>query len=665
MCGGDLSIEEGKTVAECEYCGTQQTVSGADDEKRINLYNRANRLRLKNEFDKAEVIYESITAEFPEEAEAYWGICLCRYGIEYVDDPATAKKIPTCHRTSFGSIFDDDNYKQAIENAELSAQRVYRNEAKVIDRLQKDILSVVGTEEPYDVFICYKETGENGQRTVDSVLAQDIYDNLIEKGLRVFFSRISLEDKLGTAYEPYIFAALNSAKVMLAVGTKYEHFNAVWVKNEWARYIDFMKTDRNRTIIPCYKDMDAYDLPDEFAHLQAQDMGKIGAMQDLVRGVQKIIGNKKASDIGKISAKYGMADNSVLYNTLSRKAENAKNLLELGNLSAAGVVYKEISTNFPESYIGWWGLLLVETNSLKDCYDVDIEKISELYGYVCKTAEGNELEQIQAAFLEYMHSVAANDMINVNKTYKEHINTIERIEKEIERETAKAANNKNRYDENYKASRSTEAARLDDCQFELLKIYKVKRDIKQRYIVGAIATGIAALIIVIGLNINVNTFPNGSTYYTVCNIIFPVGIIAFAVAIVMFWSADRMSKKMKKLSGFNSEAGIQSCIEDSKYRINKLDTEKLNKDREYEKKTVEFSTHAQKLQYSKNYLTKAMNNPEKARIVCYYRDRISRYTNALPTVDESVYNAEFTARKEVMYIDQIVAKGNWDHSSFK
>ena len=32
------------------------------------------------------------------EAEAYWGLVLCRYGIEYVNDPATGKKVPTCHR---------------------------------------------------------------------------------------------------------------------------------------------------------------------------------------------------------------------------------------------------------------------------------------------------------------------------------------------------------------------------------------------------------------------------------------------------------------------------------------------------------------------------------------------------------------------------------------
>ena len=41
-----------------------------------------------------------------------------------------------------------------------------------------------------------------GARRQDSVLAQDIYDALTDKGFKVFFSRITLEDKLGKQYEP-------------------------------------------------------------------------------------------------------------------------------------------------------------------------------------------------------------------------------------------------------------------------------------------------------------------------------------------------------------------------------------------------------------------------------------------------------------------------------
>lgn len=296
MCGGDLNITEADKVVECEYCGTTQTVPSADNEKKMTLFNHANRLRLNNEFDKAAALYEQLIAEFPEEAEAYWGLCLCNWGIEYVDDPATGEKKPTCHRASFESLMKDENYLLAMEYADITAQRVYRREAQEIDRLNDAILSVSRNEKPYDVFICYKETDENGMRTHDSVLAQDVYDALTAKGLKVFFSRITLEDKLGRQYEPYIFAALNSAKVMLAIGTKYEYFQAVWVKNEWSRFMRLAAKDRSKVLIPCFRDMDPYDLPDEFKGLQAQDLGKLGAVQDLVRGVGKLLAKDAPKD---------------------------------------------------------------------------------------------------------------------------------------------------------------------------------------------------------------------------------------------------------------------------------------------------------------------------------------------------------------------------------
>ena len=289
MCGASLDVKDGETIIECEYCGTQQTLPKTTDENIQALFNRANLLRQKNEFDKAEALYEKILVADSTEAEAYWGVILCKFGIEYVEDPKTYKRIPTCHRTSYDSIVADEYYKKALENADVVQRGVYEAEAKVIDGIQKGILAISAQEEPYDVFICYKEADENGKRTQDSVIANDIYYQLTQEGFKVFYVAITLEDKLGSAYEPIIFAALNSSKVMLSIGTRAEYFNAVWVKNEWSRFLKMMKNDRSKMLIPCYKGMDAYELPEEFAHLQAQDMGKIGFINDIVRGIKKVI----------------------------------------------------------------------------------------------------------------------------------------------------------------------------------------------------------------------------------------------------------------------------------------------------------------------------------------------------------------------------------------
>lgn len=289
-CGGEIRAEEGQSVAVCEYCQREQSLSKSKSEVVVNLFNRANSLRLKSEFDKSQEIYERILTEEPDDAEAHWGIVLCKYGIEYVkENEQTYSKIPTCHRTQYESILADADYLAAIENADVLQKACYESEAKKIAELQKNILDVVRNEKPFDVFICYKEKDEYGNRTVDSGIANDIYYQLTQEGFKVFYAAITLEDKLGTAYEPYIFAALNSAKVMLVLGTKPEYFNAVWVKNEWARYLKIIKNDRNRLLIPCYRNMDAYELPEEFAHLQAQDMSKVGFITDIIRGIKKII----------------------------------------------------------------------------------------------------------------------------------------------------------------------------------------------------------------------------------------------------------------------------------------------------------------------------------------------------------------------------------------
>lgn len=346
MCGGDLNIIEGVSTAECEFCGSVQTVPKVDDEKKLILFARANRLRAACEFDKAAGIYEAIVADFPEEAEAYWGLVLCKYGIEYVDDPATGKKIPTCHRSSFEFIMEDADLEQALENADTAARKVYRDEAKQIEEIRKGIIAVSANEQPYDIFICYKETDENGERTLDSVLAQDVYDALTDKGYRVFFSRITLEDKLGMEYEPYIFAALNSAKIMLAFGTDYEYFSAVWVKNEWSRFLKLMAKDKTKHLIPCFKGIDAYDMPKEFARLQAQDLGRIGAVQDILRGIEKIYPRNEVKNVDSSYSVTVSADNYV---------KRGKIAIEDSNWEDAVAFFEkalDLDANCAEAYLG-------------------------------------------------------------------------------------------------------------------------------------------------------------------------------------------------------------------------------------------------------------------------------------------------------------------------
>lgn len=440
MCGGALEINGNETVAVCEYCGTKQTLPHLNDDKKANLYDRANHFRRNNDFDKAMAIYEQILNEDNTDAEAYWSLVLCRYGIEYVEDPSSHKRIPTVNRAQFTSVFDDDNYKSALQYADASQREVYEEEAKAINEIQKGILAISQKEEPFDVFICYKETDSNGRRTQDSVLANDLYHQLKQEGFKVFFSRITLEDKLGSAYEPYIFAALNSAKVMVVLGTKPEYLNAVWVKNEWSRYLALVKQSNGKKIlIPAYRDMDPYDLPEEFSHLQAQDMSKLGFMQDLIRGIKKII------SVG--SPKTAVKETVVINGGNSNTAPLLKRafmFLEDGNWEEADEYCEKVLDQDPENAQAYLGKLMAELRvrkqeSLKDQAEpfadnnnyqkairfADDKLKNELIGYIEHINTRNENARLDDI---YTRAKNAMSVAHAESDYKEAAHLFESID---------------------------------------------------------------------------------------------------------------------------------------------------------------------------------------------------------------------------------------------
>ena len=330
MCGGTLRMAADKKTGVCEFCGSEQTAPTINSASVASMYEKASDLRRNNDFDAANDIYSKVLKENAGDPESYWSMVLCKYGVEYVEDPGSNKRIPTVNRTQYMSIFDDPNYKKTIQLSSGHQRDIYVEEATKINEVQKGILEVSKHESPYDVFISYKETDEYGRRTRDSVYAHEVYNELTRQDLRVFFAPVSLQNILGAAYEPHIFAALNSAKVMVVIGTSKERFNAVWVKNEWSRFLKLMKEGKKKTLIPAYRDMDPYDLPPEFARLQALNMTKLGFMVDLVEGVKKIVDNSRSREVSSSSSGGGSSSKSA-----SKLLSRAQMFLEDGDWGGA------------------------------------------------------------------------------------------------------------------------------------------------------------------------------------------------------------------------------------------------------------------------------------------------------------------------------------------
>lgn len=288
ICGGQLDFNQGDLITTCPYCGSKQSLPKIDNNEKLSqLYTIANNYLMNNEFDKAERLFLEIVSLKPDDPEGYWQLAMCKYGITYVTDSKNGEKVPTVNRTYYSSILDDANYQKAISFATPEQKNIYVKTAEYINNVQNGIVNISKKEKPYDVFICYKETNNLGERTEESIRAQELYYELTNQGYKVFFARITLENKIGAEYEPYIFAALTSSKVMLCIGSSKDNFEAVWVKNEWSRYLRLIQNGEDKTIIPII--MNNAQLPEEFANISPQNMNANGFVQELIRGIKKII----------------------------------------------------------------------------------------------------------------------------------------------------------------------------------------------------------------------------------------------------------------------------------------------------------------------------------------------------------------------------------------
>ena len=297
-CGGLNHFEAFSGEVECEYCSVLIELND-ERAKFINLYRKADDAWNNQDFDEALKLYEEIVDADATQAEAHWSAALCRYGVSYVTDPYRGEKIPTCNRINRTSILADKNYVAAMKYASARTREQYEARAKEIDRISQEFLKIVDQEEPYDVFISYKNRDESGKRTLDSQVAKKLYLFLKEKGIKVFFAEETLKAVGGNMFEPYIFAALTSAKVMVLFGSCKENVQATWVKNEWKRYLTLAAEDPSKTLIPAYIGDFYSAMPMELSYIQGYDAMSPVFNEEIAEFVKIKLASNKKTGTGK------------------------------------------------------------------------------------------------------------------------------------------------------------------------------------------------------------------------------------------------------------------------------------------------------------------------------------------------------------------------------
>ena len=87
--------------------------------------------------------------------------------------------------------------------------------------------------EKFDVFISFKNTDNNGQRTKDSIMAEELYHALKKRNINAFYSNISIPESGEYDFGDMIDMAIEQCSIIVVVGTSIENFNSKWVSHEF------------------------------------------------------------------------------------------------------------------------------------------------------------------------------------------------------------------------------------------------------------------------------------------------------------------------------------------------------------------------------------------------------------------------------------------------
>ena len=301
-CGGDFEYRNGRWICRC--CGSYKPEELSNEEVTL-LYTSYRKLRLA-EFSEAEAEFDDFITKYPENHCGYWGRLMAKYCIKYERD-FDGRMIPTCYATSIGSVLSASDYKKSLQYADKENRAYYAAQAEYIERVRKEWLEKAKKEKPYDVFICYKDSdlAKGIDRTKDSYAAQELYTLLTGMGLRVFYSRVSLRDKIGEKYEPYIFHALSTAQVMIVYGSDPEYINSTWMKNEWMRYAKQIREGKkkpNSLLVAC-EGFSPEELPTMLSSMQCMRAEEKTFYGDLQTRIGNLLGREAMQVTGGFSRK--------------------------------------------------------------------------------------------------------------------------------------------------------------------------------------------------------------------------------------------------------------------------------------------------------------------------------------------------------------------------
>ena len=142
----------------------------------------------------------------------------------------------------------------------------------------------------YDIFISFKNLGEDGNRTEDSFLAEQLYDSFKAQGFNVFYSNKVLNELGAAAYKNTIEEALENSRVLISIATNLDYLLSKWVSYERESFHnDILSGRKNKAcIVPFMKNISGLDVPRSLRNYQTFQIG-INSNGEVIDFVKKFL----------------------------------------------------------------------------------------------------------------------------------------------------------------------------------------------------------------------------------------------------------------------------------------------------------------------------------------------------------------------------------------
>lgn len=277
MCGALLELPDMARTCKCKSCGVLQSVPFLDSEDKSEACKNAERLRREGHYDKALELLNGLIRLSPADADLYWAVVLCRYGVSFSENKLTVENAPA------KSLLSDEDYKTALKFANETQRTIMESAAAKIDEIRRKSAANLLAGNNCDIILCCKHddlrAGISAKLTAAGYIVCDDFhnENLLNSAKAILVVRESPED--------FHYASNADDPQTLPHGNSY---NAC---------VDVDKLlSSGKAVIPVYRGLSPENLPAELQRLQACNMDKLGWENDIL-SVLAVIFGRAAADL--------------------------------------------------------------------------------------------------------------------------------------------------------------------------------------------------------------------------------------------------------------------------------------------------------------------------------------------------------------------------------